>query len=53
MRIVLAGVLLTGLLLVGVSVYQGTVEPEGAAMDAVAMEDGTPLPTPPPPPPTR
>jgi hypothetical protein len=53
MRIIVAGVLLTGLLLIGVSVYESAVEPEGAATNAVAMEDGTPLPTPPPPPPTR
>jgi hypothetical protein len=54
MRVVYAGLLLTGLVLVGASVYQSTTTGQGAT--PCAMEDGSPMPSPngtPPPRPSR
>ncbi len=54
MRVVYAGLLLTGLILVGASIYEsGTT---GQTYTVSAMEDGTPMPSPngtPPPKPSR
>ena len=54
MRVVYAGLLLTGLILVGASIYEsGTTS---RAYTVSAMEDGTPMPSPngtPPPKPAR
>ena len=54
MRVVYAGLLLTGLILIGASIYEsGTT---GQACTMSVMEDGTPMPSPngtPPPPPTK
>ncbi len=54
MRVVYAGLLLTGLILVGVTVYEGTTTDQ--AVTTYAMEDGSPMPSPngtPPPRPTK
>ncbi len=54
MRVVYAGLLLTGLILVGASVYESTTTDQ--AYTTSVMEDGTPMPSPngtPPPKPSR
>jgi hypothetical protein len=54
MRVVYAGLLLTGLILIGATVYEGTTTDQGYT--TCVMEDGSPMPSPngtPPPPPTK
>ena len=54
MRVVYAGLLLTGLILIGATVYETTTTDQ--AYTTSAMEDGSPMPSPngtPPPPPSR
>jgi hypothetical protein len=54
MRLVLAGILATGLLLVGVGVYDVQQAPAGTTVSATTCEDGTGFPPPyPPPHPTK
>ncbi len=56
MRVVYAGLLLTGLILIGASVYETTTTTTDQAFTTSAMEDGSPMPSPngtPPPKPTR
>ena len=54
MRVVYAGLLLTGLILIGASVYETTTTDQ--TYTTSVMEDGTPMPSPngtPPPKPSR
>ncbi len=44
MRVVYAGLLLAGLILVGATVYESTATNQGVTVNA--MEDGTPMPPP-------
>jgi hypothetical protein len=54
MRVVYAGLLLTGMILIGASVYESTTTEQ--ACTTSVMEDGTPMPSPngtPPPRPSK
>jgi hypothetical protein len=44
MRVVYAGLLLAGMILVGASVYESTTTDQACTVSA--MEDGTPMPSP-------
>jgi hypothetical protein len=46
MRLFWTGVLLTGLLVIGLSAYESRTTAEGTAPSESAMEDGTPIPQP-------
>jgi hypothetical protein len=46
MRVIYAGLLLTGMILIGASVYETTTTTTDQAYTTSAMEDGTPMPSP-------